>query len=428
MRILVVSNLWPPDVMGGYELGCVQAVEALRRRGHDVLVLTTQRGTHADEAGVLRRMRLTDVYDLALMQRASAAEWSQREAQGHIVDAENVAVLGRVIDDFRPEVAYVWNLVGLGGYGIMGMLQHMQVPWVWHIMDCVPRTLATIRGHVVPGLARNAGDLLEGRWIVCSQGVADEIEDGGIELRGPVHCISNWIDGMPPTAPRRHFRGGHLRMAFAGQIGRHKGVGIIIEMATLLRSAGFANFSVDLFGSAPDTGFQDLVERRGVEDNIRFRGFKRQDELVRLYREYDVFIFPTWAREPYGFAPLEAQAYGCVPLVSADCGYSEWFVHDVHCLKADRSPEDFAEIVRAVLEMRIDLGPLAQRGEALAWREFHVDHIMKAVDDVLHDAAKAARPRAAGSAMDGYRLARLAEQLSSAFIHETAHGAVSAGA
>ena len=34
MRIVVLSNLYPPDVLGGYEIACAQAVDALRQRGH----------------------------------------------------------------------------------------------------------------------------------------------------------------------------------------------------------------------------------------------------------------------------------------------------------------------------------------------------------------------------------------------------------
>ena len=32
MKILVLSNLYPPDYIGGYECGCKQAVDALRAR------------------------------------------------------------------------------------------------------------------------------------------------------------------------------------------------------------------------------------------------------------------------------------------------------------------------------------------------------------------------------------------------------------
>ena len=33
MKVLVLSNLYPPDYIGGYECGCKQAVDALMRPG-----------------------------------------------------------------------------------------------------------------------------------------------------------------------------------------------------------------------------------------------------------------------------------------------------------------------------------------------------------------------------------------------------------
>jgi hypothetical protein len=41
VKILVVSNLFPPDVLGGYEILCAQVCRALRARGHEVRVLTS---------------------------------------------------------------------------------------------------------------------------------------------------------------------------------------------------------------------------------------------------------------------------------------------------------------------------------------------------------------------------------------------------
>jgi hypothetical protein len=41
VKILVLSNLYPPDFIGGYELACEQAVDALIARGHEVRVLTS---------------------------------------------------------------------------------------------------------------------------------------------------------------------------------------------------------------------------------------------------------------------------------------------------------------------------------------------------------------------------------------------------
>ena len=41
LRICVVTNYYPPHFIGGYELGCRDIVEALKRRGHQVRVLTS---------------------------------------------------------------------------------------------------------------------------------------------------------------------------------------------------------------------------------------------------------------------------------------------------------------------------------------------------------------------------------------------------
>ena len=44
MRILVISNLYPPHGLGGYEERCKVCVDALRQRGHEVAVLTSSYG------------------------------------------------------------------------------------------------------------------------------------------------------------------------------------------------------------------------------------------------------------------------------------------------------------------------------------------------------------------------------------------------
>src|SRR5512139_1085971 len=51
MRVLVVTNLYPPLYQGGYEVRCAQVAEALVRRGHQVCVLTSTHGLPVDRLG-----------------------------------------------------------------------------------------------------------------------------------------------------------------------------------------------------------------------------------------------------------------------------------------------------------------------------------------------------------------------------------------
>ena len=79
MKILVVTNLYPPHHVGGYELGCRDVVEKLRARGHTVRVLT-DRGTLTLVAEV------TDDLQHGLV--ATAFGWWQRSApEGRSVNA-----------------------------------------------------------------------------------------------------------------------------------------------------------------------------------------------------------------------------------------------------------------------------------------------------------------------------------------------------
>src|SRR5487761_838342 len=76
MRILAISNLYPPIFIGGYELCCHQAVDALRRRGHEARVLTSRsRAAYGVQTGVDRALQLTKWFDLDLSVFQTPGEW-----------------------------------------------------------------------------------------------------------------------------------------------------------------------------------------------------------------------------------------------------------------------------------------------------------------------------------------------------------------
>ena len=54
MKILIVTNLYPPHYLGGYEVYCTQVAEALQRAGYQVRVLTSTYG--CDVGPVLRQL------------------------------------------------------------------------------------------------------------------------------------------------------------------------------------------------------------------------------------------------------------------------------------------------------------------------------------------------------------------------------------
>src|SRR5688572_24899872 len=110
MRILVISNFYPPHVLGGYELGCRDVVDALARRGHSMAVLTSCHGVDGPATeGDICRWLFTDRLD-----SASDAGPSARE-RAHLLRLQlcDQLAFDRIVKRHKPDVIYVWNLAKL---------------------------------------------------------------------------------------------------------------------------------------------------------------------------------------------------------------------------------------------------------------------------------------------------------------------------
>jgi glycosyltransferase involved in cell wall biosynthesis len=259
---------------------------------------------------------------------------------------------------------------------------------------------------------------LEGAYLACSRRVVEDIDDPNSILNGSIELVPNWIEGERPPPRRRFFTGGRLRIASAaGHLCPPKGVDLLIEAARLLRQHGRTDFVIDLYGKVTDDTYPSLIRRHDLGDHVRLQGLRTQAELAELYRDYDVFAFPTWEREPFGFAPLEAAAAGCVPIITNNCGIGEWLVHTVHCWKIERSAAALAEVLSDILERRLDLGPIGRRVADVVWRDFHIRRILPRIERALARAAQQRRP-ATGDARRAYHLAVLAEKLAQVLIEE----------
>ena len=98
-------------------------------------------------------------------------------------------------------------------------------------------------------------------------------------------------------------------------------------------------------------------------------------------------------------------------------GNAEWAVHGVHCLKADRTPDAFADSLGSILDGSVDLAPIARRAAAVVGRDFHLDAQVPRIERALADAAGS--PEAgAGTAAEAYRMALLAEKLTKVLVQE----------
>jgi len=107
MRVLLVSNVFPPDAVGGYEQSARSVAEILRAEGNDVRVLTSRPArpdvAASDPPWIRRELLLQS--DLR-----TGARPSPLRRIG--IARQDFAIVSRAVSDFRPDVHFLWNLGG----------------------------------------------------------------------------------------------------------------------------------------------------------------------------------------------------------------------------------------------------------------------------------------------------------------------------
>lgn len=90
-----------------------------------------------------------------------------------------------------------------------------------------------------------------------------------------------------------------------------------------------------------------LVERLGLEEDVRFTGYVADDEVPLFYHAADLVVYPSIV-EGFGLPPLEAMACG-TPVVTSNCSVFPEIVGDAAALVDPYEPESIAGGIASVL-------------------------------------------------------------------------------
>lgn len=391
MRILLVSNLFPPVYLGGYELACANVAEGLRSRGHDIRILTSWNplpSTATEAPEVVRRL------DMASYLPHLPAEAGARSAAAHAAMCSsfgNTMALLQEIRGFRPDLVYLWNLVGIGGAALIDLLNTAGLPWVQHLMDRGPADIVTATTEAVRGLyGHGTAAYRPGRLIAMSDHLVEEIETLiGEDFAQPPDIVPGWAETGATLPHQPYLRDGVARFVAAGTVAAAKGTDLILEAAALLKAEGL-DFIVDIYGAGEVPRCVGRTHALQLDDRVRFLGPREQAELIALYAGYDAFLFPTAEREPFGFAPIEAAACATPPIMTANCGASERLVDEVHCLKIFRTSEDLAAAMRRAASDGTALARMGRAAQRLVCSDLTFARCLARIEAILLEAA--ARP------------------------------------
>src|SRR5688572_25010050 len=406
MRILFLSNFFPPARPGGYTQWCHEVAERLEERGHTIGVLTSRYElvkAPASEQNIYRLLHLEG--DLAYYQPFHFfTTWKKQHR-------ENLVFLERTIQDFSPDLIFVWGMWALSK--ALPALAEQLLPGrvVYYLSDYWPSARdmhttywqsPTRRGPMqVPKrvlskvalamLAREDRPDLKLEQVICvSARVRELLVEAGLPIRNArvIHGGTD-VDRFP-SVRRRDYRSGHLKLLYAGQLVRHKGVHTAIEaMARLVNTRGIKQVTLTLVGSGhPDyeASLRDLVEREQLSDFVTFHEPVSKDQMPAVLQEFDALIFPSIYEEPLARMTQEAMASGLV-VVGTTTGGTKEILRDGET-GLTFAPEDAEGLAEQIDRLIINpdlCDRLAQSGRQTVLENFTLDKMVKEIETYLMD-------------------------------------------
>ena len=347
MRVLILTNLYPPDVLGGYELLARDVAEGLARRGHDVGILTT--GAGARQGAVTRTLRLTRPFGQPAGRDRLRHLWSGRH---------NRAATRRCLrDGARPDAALVMSLRRLG-LAPLRALQERGVPFVVTVNDdwpvvygagARPRWRARVGRFLDEALvpARRWRGLRPAATVYLSEAVRRSVREAGVPL-GAGSLRPQGVDlSIFSPRPFRPMRP-EPRLLFVGRLHPSKAPDVALDALAALRQRGLAA-TLALVGEPVSAAYRDALAQRaralGVEARVTWTGPVPRERLPAVYRDADALLFASrLEHEGQGLTYLEAMACG-LPVVAWPSGGAREFLerHDAARLVSACSGDAFAD-------------------------------------------------------------------------------------
>jgi glycosyltransferase involved in cell wall biosynthesis len=337
MRILAVTLRYPPYTAGGYELLTEDAVEGLRERGHEVLVLAGA-GTRFEDVRVRPLLLPSLDPERDLFDDDRVAGPRERMAL-HFFRRANFRATKRVLRELRPDLVLYFNL-GLASLAPLVAASLAGVPRLGYICD------RWVENHWLRTMAKQSDKagrlaLLRPLWhalrkraglapiLTASEWLRERLLADGLaagDVRVLATGLSPKMDALASAGePRVRAQGERLRIVSSSMLWRGKGQHVLVEAFGRAVAEGL---DAELVVAGKDTSGEDyLGELQGlaaearVTDRVAFIGQLSPEELSAELFASHVFVLPSIWGEPFGLATIEAMAHGLATVVS-DSGAS----------------------------------------------------------------------------------------------------------
>ena len=388
VRLLVLTNAFPPPAQGGYSEACADVVHGLVGRGHGVSVLTASANGDSpgcgDTAGELLSVRRVLSPVVGAWRRPRPAHRARRSDEKALTEE-----LDRGVD-----ALLVWHLRGIVKRPVR--LAHARgVPVIYCLHDRWvlyerPGALCLPWGRLGSTAERLLGEppILEEGWVCFNSAwLQDEYACRGWRPRrariAPAGLDPSWFAAPRQGAAARRAD----RLLFAGRLDRGKGLDVALRALVRLRDG--APWRLTVAGLATDAAearrLRALADDLGLGDRVTWVPAVPRRHLGELFANHDVALYPSTDPESFGLGLLEAMASGLIAVSSALGAPRQWLEHERNALI--HRPGDHAALAAGLARLMAD-GELPARlreGGVRTARRFALGKVLDTTEALLQE-------------------------------------------
>ncbi len=414
MRILFLTNFYPPYELGGQGRSCQQVVQGLQARGHTTLVLTSRHGvgeTAVKDPDVHRSLYLE--MELSPWRHAIVFFTSRKSRV-----KQNHRLLESMLQQFNPDVVFIWgmwnldrSLAALAEAHCPGRVayrfaeywptlpsQH-EMYWQAPGRNLPARLLKQLLGRLALAILKREQEPppIAFAHVMCvSQATKNVLLEAGVPV-DHAQVIRTGLDVSQYLQDQRdiELESGKqcLKLLYAGRLSSDKGVETAIQaMAYLRREHGLNNLHLGLAGAGAleyEQHLRHLIAQEQLEDAVTFLGRVPPEEMPTLYSQYEVLLVPSIWPEPFARVVLEGMAAGLVVVAAPTGGTAEIVRQGENGLLF--APGNAADLADQIAKLTLDAPlrrHLAQNGRKTVQDNFTVTQMLDAIEAFLEQAAK----------------------------------------